>query len=114
MLANIQRTRNLLHMALAVPTLLFGWAFLISGIYHLSLLAVQPSAVNESGESAIWELMFSFGLISIAVLIASRVKFLSKPNVRKCFHYSQVAASVLFLGYLCVGVIPWFTHELGK
>jgi hypothetical protein len=58
--------------------------------------------------------MFSFGLISVAVLIASRVMFLSKANVRKCFYYSQVTASVLILGYMIVGVYPWFTHELGK
>lgn len=113
MLNSIQRTKNVFHMGLAIPTLAFGWAFLISGVYHLSLFAIKSAAANESGEAAIWEFMFSFGLVSIAVLIASRVKFLSKSHVRKVFLYSQVAVSVLFLGYLCVGVIPWFTHEFG-
>jgi hypothetical protein len=100
-------------MALAIPILALGWAFLISGVYHLSLLAIKPSAANESGEAAMWEFIFSFGVTSIAVLIASWVKFLSKPSVRKVFSYSQVAASILFLGYSCVGVVPWLIHELG-
>lgn len=113
MLTNTQRTQNLFHMSLAIPTLALGWAYLILGVYHLSLLAIRPTGANESGEAAIWEFMFSFGLISIAVLIASRVKFLSKSNVRMVFLYSQIAASVLFLGYSCVGVIQWLTHEFG-
>jgi hypothetical protein len=112
MLTSIQRKQNVFHMALAIPLLVLGWAYLISGVYHLSLVSVKPAAANESGEAAIWEFMFSFGLTSIAVLIASRVKFLSKPNIRKVFFYSQVAASVLFLGYLCVGVISWLTNVL--
>lgn len=112
MFTNPLSMRNQLHMALAMPLLAVGWALLISGIYHLALVAIQPSAPNESAEMAVWEFMFSFGITSVAVLIASRVGFLAKPYVRKTFLYSLVASSILFLGYLCTGVVSWLTHEL--
>jgi len=101
------------YITVAIPILALGLYFLISGCYQLTWYAIRPSVVNESAESAVWDFMFSFGATSIATLIASRADFLSKPTIRNIFYYSQCAASVLFLGYLSIGVVAWLSNISG-
>ena len=106
MLTNTLTPRNLLHMAFAMPVLVVGWIFMLSGVFHLVTLAFL-------NEQAVWEFAFSFAAISLAVLIASRVKFLSKPIIRKLFLYSLIVACVLFLGYMTIGTVFMYIGKIG-
>lgn len=103
--------RQYLHMGIALPLLCVAWFLLASGLYHLASAALAPSAPKESAEWAVWEFMFAFAVSSVAVLFASRVKFLSVLWLRKAFLYSLVFSAVLFLGYLITGAIPWLIHQ---
>ena len=105
--------KNELLLALAMPILAVGWLLLIAGAYHLAMAVFQIAEENETGLLAIWELAFSFGAISIATLIGARAKFLAKPKVRRLFLYSQIVASVLFLGYLGFAVVSAFVQSGG-
>jgi hypothetical protein len=100
-------------MALALPLLLLSWVQLTSGIYHLASAVVVPTAPSDYGEWAAWEFTFSFGVASVAVLIASRVQFLSRVWVRKTFLYSLVASSVLFTVPFAVGALFSLIHKWG-
>jgi hypothetical protein len=102
--------RQYLHIGIALPLLCVAWFLLASGRDPLDS-ALAPSAPKESAEWAVWEFMFAFAVSSVAVLIASRVKFLSVLWLRKVFLYSLVISSVLFLGYLITGAIPWLIHQ---
>jgi uncharacterized membrane protein len=102
--------RQYIYMGLALPILCLAWFLLASGLYHLASSIAAPSETNEFAEFAVWEFMFAFGVTSVAALLASRVKFLSMPLVRKVFLYSLVLSSVLFLGYSVIGVVLWFIH----
>jgi hypothetical protein len=55
--------------------------------------------------------MFAFGAASVAVLIASRVKFLSASWLRKAFLYSLVFSGIFFVGYLTIGALSWLVHQ---
>ena len=105
MFANALTPRSLLHMAFAMPILVVGWIFMLSGVFHL----VTLTFLNE----AVWEFAFSFAAMSLAVLIASRVKFLSKPIIRKTFLYSLIGACVLFLGYITTGELFMYISKIG-
>jgi len=103
-----------IHIAVALPFLVIGIAFTVAGAYHLGLSVLPVELANKNGGlMAIWELLFGFGATSIATLIAARVKFLSKPIVRKLFTYPFFAAAVLFVGYFAVGALSAFVG-LGK
>jgi hypothetical protein len=97
--------RNELLLALAMLVLAVGWFFLAAGAYHLALAVFQPSETNEMGLLTIWEFAFSFAAISIATLIGAQASFHAKPKVRGIFLWSQIAASVLFLGYMSIAVV---------
>ena len=103
--------RPYLYMVLAMPPLLASWVLLTSGIYHLASAIVVPSAPSDYGEWAAWEFTFGFGVASVAVLIASRVQFLSRVWVRKTFLYSLVASIVLFTVPFAVGALSWLIHK---
>ena len=103
--------RQFLYMALALLLLIASWAQMASGIYHFASAAVVPSAPSDYGEWAAWEFTFGFGVASVAVLIASRVRFLSRVWVRKTFLYSLVASIVLFAGPVAFGTLSWLMHE---
>ncbi|MEW8340411.1 MAG: hypothetical protein AB2708_11230 [Candidatus Thiodiazotropha taylori] len=95
-----------LHIAVAIPFLVIGVAFTVVGAYHLSTTLLPIQSANENGGlAAIWELLFGFGAASIANLIAARVKYLSKPPVRKLFTFPFFVATVLFLGYFTYGAL---------
>ena len=102
--------RLYLYMALALPLLLASWVQLASGIYHLVSAVAVPSAPSDYGEWAAWEFTFGFGVASVAVLIASRVQFLSRVWVRKTFLYSLVASFVLFTLPLAFGALSLLIH----
>lgn len=112
MFTNTPAIRNQLFLALAIPVLVVGWTFLIFGSYHLAVAIIYPSQVGEASLSAIWEFAFGFGATSISVLLASQTGFLGKVPLRRVFLYSQVTASVLFLGYLSVGVLSMLVHTV--
>jgi hypothetical protein len=91
-----------------------GIAFTVAGAYHLGLSVLPIESANKNGGLvAIWMLLFGFGATSIATLIAGRVRFLSRPLVRKLFTYPFFAAAVLCVGYLAVGALSAFVG-LGK
>jgi hypothetical protein len=103
--------RHYFHIGLALPLLGVAWFLLASGLYHLASATFAPSTSNEFGEWAVWEFMFAFGVASVAVLIASRVKFLSVPWLRKAFLYALVSSGIFFVGYLTVGALSWLVHQ---
>jgi hypothetical protein len=103
--------RHYLHMALALPLLCVAWFLLASGLYHLASAFFSPSTSSEFAEWAVWEFMFAFGAASVAVLIASRVKFRSAPWLRKVFLYALVLSGILFIGYLTIGALSWLVHQ---
>jgi hypothetical protein len=112
MFTNTLSVRDWLFLALAMPVLALGWVFLIFGSYHLGVAIISPSQDGEASLSAIWEFAFGFGATSIAVLLASRTAFLDKQTLRRAFLYSQIVASILFLGYLSYGVLLMLAHTL--
>ena len=95
-----------------MPVLVLGWVFLFFGSYHLGVAIFASSQDGEASLAAIWEFAFGFGATSIAVLLASRTEFLGKQALRRAFLYSQIAASVLFLGYLSYGVLSMLARTL--
>jgi len=106
--------KNELLLALAMPVLAAGWLLLVAGAYHLAMAVFQAAGENETGLLAFWELAFSFGAISIATLIGDRAGFLAKLKVRRLFLFSQIAASVLFLGYLGFALVSAFAQSGGS
>jgi hypothetical protein len=98
-------------MVLALPLLFVAWFLLLSGFYHLASATFAPSRPSESAEWAVWEFMFAFGAASFAVLIASRVKFLSAPWLRMAFLYCLVLSGILFMGYFSTGALYWLIHQ---
>ena len=114
MFGKASNTSNELLLVVAMLVLAVGWFLLVSGAFHLTLAVFQAPTNNEMGQLAIWELAFSFGAVSIATLLAARAEFLGKPKVRGLFLYSQIAASILFLGYLSYGVVSALIHAGGS
>lgn len=102
--------RNKIHLSVAAPFLVLGWIFLIAGIFQLAFASIGVPADNP-GEAAIWSFMFGFGALSVATLVASRVKFLSSPVIRRMFQYSLATSSILFLGYLSSGIVFWLVSH---
>ena len=93
--------KDQVHIIAATPFLVAGIASTAVGAYYLSL--------NED-LTAIWLLLVGFGGTSISTLIAARVKFLSKPLVRKLFTYPLFAALLLFVSHLTIGIFGWAWH----
>jgi hypothetical protein len=93
-------------MLLSVPVLAGGWALTVIGIYFLGASIFEyPTTEDSTSLAAIWAFMFSFGAVSIAVLLAAKANFASIRYVRQIYKYSMVVSAVLFLGYLIIGML---------
>ena len=93
-------------LLISLPLLVGGWIFAGIGIYYLAaILFGYPT--NEENESlaAISAFLFSFGAVSIAVLLAAKANFSSKAFVRQIYKYSIIVTAVLFLGYTVIVVM---------
>ena len=93
------------HIVIATPFLVIGILSAVFGAYYILL---------NKGLTAIWLLLFSFGATSISTLLGARVKFLSKPFIRKFFTYPFFAATLLFVSYLAMGVLGWAWHSVAQ
>ena len=99
----------LVRLAVGIALLLLGWTFMAVGLYSLALLAAQPAGpgVFNSAEAAS-SFLFAFGVMSVAVLLASRAALRARPRVHRAFLGSLVASSVLCLGYLGIASLGSF------
>ena len=95
-----------LLMLISLPALIFGWLCAGFGIYYLGANFLNyPTAEENTSLAAIWAFVFSFGVISIAGILAAKANYASNKNIRQVYIYSIVVSAVLFLGYTLIGVV---------
>jgi len=100
------KVQHTIFMTLSLTILLVGWVFAVIGVYYLgsSLIGYETTEDNSS-LAAVWALLFSFGVVSVSVLLAAKADFAERAYVRKIYIYSIVATASLFLGYTVVGLL---------
>ncbi len=96
---------HIAHIVIAIPFLIIGVVSVVCGAYYIS--------INED-LTAIWLLLLGFGATSISTLLVARVKFLSKPFVRRFFTYPFFAATLFFVSYLAIGILNWAWHGVAQ
>ena len=96
-------------MLASLPALVIGWGLALIGLYFLGAeLLGYPTSEENTSLAAMWAFLFSFGAVSIAGILASYAKFVSKTYVRQIYKYSIIVTAILFLGYAIIEMVMAF------
>jgi hypothetical protein len=82
------------------------------GIFLGAVLLGYETTEENLSLAAIWAFLFSFGVVSVAGLLAAKAEFMSKAYMCKNYMYSIGGAATLFLGYTVLGLLAGLYSEM--
>lgn len=95
-----------INLAFSAPALIAGWFLFLLFIYYIVVGTLNTStAIHSPWLSATWSIVLSFGFVSLATVIASKVNFTFHEKAKVIFKYSLISITVAFVLFFTISVI---------